>query len=219
MAARRGLRVGVLFGLPLLTLGLLWWTRPAPVIVSQYSTSLQGRSLEQRHNIQQAAQALDGIFLQPGQSFSFNRTVGPRTLMRGYRLAPAFMTLSTVDSVGGGICQVSSTLYNAALGAELAIQERHAHGTAIASVPPGRDATVWYDQVDLRFRNPYPWPIQIRTQMKGDRLSVAIAGRHKLRHPPQLRVRQQRRDMEHLQVWVYQDNQLISDDIYRLSGE
>ena len=216
--ALRGLRWGILLSLPTLTLALLWWTRPAPQILSQYSTSLQARSSEQWHNIQQAAQALDGTYLQPGEIFSFNGVVGPRTLIRGYRSAPAFMIVTTVESVGGGICQVSSSLYNAALRADLTVVERHAHYTTIASVPPGRDATVWYDQVDLKLQNPHPWPIQIQAQIRSQRLIIAIAGQRSLPDPPSLRTQQQHLDPNHLQVWLYRDDQQVSQDIYRISS-
>lgn len=210
------IRWGILLILPGLTLTLGWWTRPVPAILSQYSTSLQDRTPEQWHNIRQAAQALDGTYIEPGESFSFNRVVGPRTLIRGYRSAPAFMIVTTVESVGGGICQLSSSLYNAALSAGLTLQERHPHYTTIASVPPGRDATVWYDQLDLKLKNPYPWPVQIQAQIQGQRLIVAIAGGQPLQDPPSLHTQQARLDPEHLQVWVYRDDRQISADIYRV---
>lgn len=210
------LRWGILCSLPALVLALGWWSRPVPVVLSQYSTSLQDRTPEQWHNIHRAAQALDGIYIEPGAEFSFNRVVGPRTLIRGYRSAPAFMIVTTVESVGGGICQVSSSLYNAALSAGLTIQERHPHYTTIASVPPGRDATVWYDQLDLKLHNPYPWPVQIQTDIQGQRLIIAIAGRHALPDPPGLRTQHIRLDPDHLQVWVFRDDRQISADIYRV---
>ncbi len=199
--------------LPGLAVGLIWWTRPFPVILNQYSTTLQGRTAAQRHNIQLAAHALDGIIIQPHQDLSFNQIVGPRTIARGYQSAPAFMTATTLESVGGGICQVSSTLYSAALATGLDVIERHAHYTVVASVPPGQDATVWYGQADLRLHNPYPWPIQIDTHLLNDRLTLQIRGSRSI-SPLALQLKQTQLDHHHLQVSVYREDQLISQDTY-----
>lgn len=127
----RGLALSV--GLALLA---LWWTDPTPTTLSRYTTSLQERTPSQLHNIRQAAQSLDGVYIQPRAVFSFNQVVGPRTLERGYLPAPVFMVAETLDSVGGGICQVSSSLYNAALLAGLEVVERHPHYRPVESVPP-----------------------------------------------------------------------------------
>jgi vancomycin resistance protein YoaR len=123
------------------------------------------------------------------------------------------MTAETVDSVGGGICQVSSSLYNAALSAGLTIVERHAHYTLVASVPPGLDATVWYGQADLRLQNPYPWPIQLQVDVSQERLIVGIAGKHAV---PSASIQREQEwlDPQHLQVSVYQGSQRLSQDRY-----
>ncbi len=203
----------VLVGLPLLAGVALWGSRPTPRLLSRYSTSLQGRDPAQLHNIQTVAAALDGHFIQPGEVFSFNQVVGPRTLAQGFQSAPAFMSAAAVDSVGGGICQVSSSLYNAALTAGLEIVERHPHYTTIASVPPGRDATVWYGQADLRLRNPYPWPIQITATLGDHRLLLSLRGKQ-VQAPVDVQVQMIRLDEQHLRVQVYRDQIRLSEDIY-----
>ncbi|MEN9246208.1 MAG: VanW family protein [Thermostichales cyanobacterium SRBZ-1_bins_19] len=198
-----------------LAVGGLWWqTRPQQLLGSSV-TSLGERSPAQRHNIEQAARSLHGRILRPGQEISFNALVGPRTRQRGYVAAPAFMTASTVASIGGGICQVSSALYGAALQAGLDILERHPHYTPVASVPPGLDATVWYGQADLRLRNPYPWPLRITTTTDATTLTLRLHGRRAPPLPPLTR-RENHRDPQHLVVNVYRGNHQISSDTYTL---
>lgn len=177
---RRQVKVGVAIALPALVLGALgttlWLNRPFQVELASYHTSLVDRTEAQRHNIRQAAMALDGVVIEPGETFSFNETVGPRTPERGFREAPAFMERDLVTSIGGGICQVSSTLYNAVALAGLSIVERHAHSHRVASVPPGRDATVWYGMNDLKFMNSQKLPIQLSIRTTNDKLKIGING-------------------------------------------
>ncbi|MGY2979112.1 vancomycin resistance protein VanW [Thermostichus sp. OS-CIW-31] len=216
-------RLAVLVG-ALLALLALWWTDPTPTTLSQYVTSLQERTPSQLHNIRRAVQSLDGVYIMPATRsqeqaeviFSFNQVVGPRSLERGYVPAPVFMVAETLDSVGGGICQVSSSLYNAALLAGLEVVERHPHYRQVESVPPGLDATVWYGLADLKLRNPFPWPVRVRVQIRGPNLIVSVLGRgsrHALRIPP-IRVEGHRLDPQHLQVSVYRGNERLSQDRY-----
>jgi hypothetical protein len=203
----------VLMGLPLLAGIALWGSQPTPRLLSRYSTSLQGRDPAQLHNIQKVAAVLDGHFIQPGEVFSFNQVVGPRTRALGFESAPAFMSAAVIDSVGGGICQVSSSLYNTALTAGLEIVERHPHYTTIASVPPGRDATVWYGQADLRLRNSYPWPIQIKATLLDQRLLLSLWGKQ-AQAPADVHVQTIRLDEQHLLIQVYRNQIRLSEDIY-----
>jgi len=214
-------RLAALVG-ALLAFLALWWTDPTPTLLSQYVTSLRERTPSQLHNIRRAAQSLDGVYIMPAACspeqaiFSFNQVVGPRSLERGYVPAPVFMVAETLDSVGGGICQVSSSLYNAALLAGLEVVERHPHYRQVESVPPGLDATVWYGLADLKLRNPFPWPVRLRVQIRGQNLIVSVLGRgsrHALRIPP-IRVEQHRLDPQHLQVSVYRGNERLSQDRY-----
>lgn len=171
------LLASALGGAALLALvALLWMNRPFQAELGAYRTSLAERSEAQRQNIWQAARALDGVVIEPGATFSFNEVVGPRTPERGYRQAPAFMERDLVTSVGGGICQVSSTLYNAAVLAGLQVVERHPHFRRVASVPAGRDATVWYGMADLRLANVGARPLRLAARVADEALMVVVAG-------------------------------------------
>jgi vancomycin resistance protein YoaR len=149
---------------------------PGEVEIAGYATSLRGRTISQRHNARRAAEALDGKVIAPGAVFSFNREVRSWSEDQGYVKAPVSYDGELVRAYGGGVCQTSTTLYNAALLAGLPIVERHPHVFAPHYVPPGRDAAVAQRTIDLRFRNPYPWPIRIRAAARGDRLDIRLFG-------------------------------------------
>ena len=155
---------------------------PPEVEVAGYATSLKGRTAGQRHNAQRAAEFLNGKVIPPGAVFSFNKIVRSWAQDTGYVKAPVSYDGELIKAYGGGVCQTSTTLYNAALLAGLPILERHPHVFAPHYVPPGRDAAVAQYTVDLRFRNPYPWPLRIRTEAQGDMLDIRIYGAKK---PPQ----------------------------------
>ncbi len=156
---------------------------PKEATVGAYSTSLQGRTRSQRHNAHLALARLVGATIPPGAVFSFNRRVGSFSRDRGFRKAPVSYNGQLIDDWGGGVCQASTTLYNAALLANLPILERNRHRFAPSYVPPGRDAAVAFSGVDLRFRNPYPYPLRIVGHIQGDRLQIALLGAH----PPKTR--------------------------------
>ena len=141
-----------------------------------YATSLEGRTASQRFNARKAAEALDGKVIGPGVVFSFNKVVKSWSFDQGFLKAPVSYDGELVRAYGGGVCQASTTLYNAALLAGLPIVERHSHVFAPHYVPPGRDAAVAQMTVDLRFCNPYPWPIRIRSTASGNRLDIRLYG-------------------------------------------
>ena len=156
----------------------LWINRSFQAELGSYRTVLIDRTEAQRHNIQQAASAVDGVVIEPGDIFSFNEIVGPRNPERGYRIAPAYMERSLVTSIGGGVCQVSSTIYRAALVAGLKIIERHPHSRLVTSVPPGQDATVWWGGADLKFQNDSGYPITLISRANDRELFCAIFGKN-----------------------------------------
>ena len=100
-----------------------------------------------------ALQLINGTHLAPGESFSFNDTVGKRTTERGFKVATAYSSGEVTEDVGGGICQVSTTLFNAFVKADMQIDERHNHSLTVAYVDKGKDAAVNWGNQDLRFTN------------------------------------------------------------------
>jgi len=152
---------------------------PAEVELAGYATNLQGRTESQRHNARLAADALNGRIIPPGKVFSFNESVKSWSVDAGYVKAPVSYDGELLRAFGGGVCQTSTTLYNAALLAGLPIVERHPHVYTAHYVPPGHDAAVAQPSIDLRFRNPYSWPIRIQASARHDRLSVKLFGARK----------------------------------------
>ena len=127
-------------------------------------------------NLKKACEMLNGLVLQPGQEFSYNETLGERTKEKGWLPAPAYSGTTLVDSPGGGICQVSSTLYLASVYAELTILERVNHGYPVRYIPLGMDATVNWGFTDLKMRNDSPLPVKILAEETDDMVKVTILG-------------------------------------------
>ncbi len=125
-------------------------------------------------NIGLAAKSIDGTILLPGEEFSFNKVVGPRTVDKGYKIAHIYVAGEIRDGTGGGICQVSTTLYNAVLRANLTVSERHNHMFTVGYVPLGTDAAVSYGYADLVFQNSTPYPIIISAKVIGNQVSMSI---------------------------------------------
>ena len=127
-------------------------------------------------NLRKACELLDGLVLQPGQELSYNEALGPRTKELGWLPAPAYSGTKLVDSPGGGICQVSSTLYLASVYSELTIVERHNHGYPVSYIPLGMDATVSWGFADLKIRNDSPMPVKIQAEESDGYVRVSILG-------------------------------------------
>lgn len=144
-------------------------------VAGRYATSIHG-STQRIHNIQVASVSINNTLLWPGESFSFNDTTGPRTAERGYLTAPIILKGSFDVGLGGGVCQVSSTLFNAALEAKLSIEERHPHSMPVHYVPKGLDATVDYGSLDLKFRNNRKEPVIIKMYVSDDQIMAEIWG-------------------------------------------
>ncbi|HLO12461.1 MAG TPA: VanW family protein [Pseudoneobacillus sp.] len=142
--------------------------------IGQYVTYYNSYNQKRSYNIVLAAKAINNQVVFPGKTFSFNRVVGKRTAQKGYLLAPVIVKGEMSEGIGGGICQVSSTLFNAADNSGLRIVERFSHSKSVAYVPRGRDATVsWYGP-DFRFTNKYNQPILIRAKTFHGTLVVTI---------------------------------------------
>ena len=128
------------------------------------------------HNLTLACQSMDGVILQPGEVFSYNDTLGQRTKANGYRRAGAYSGWELVLSYGGGICQGSSTLYCAALYADLEIVQRKNHGYKVGYLDAGLDATVNWGGPDFQFRNSTHFPIKIAAEVSDGHVKVTILG-------------------------------------------
>ncbi|MFI0373590.1 VanW family protein [Actinomadura sp. 1N219] len=127
-------------------------------------------------NIELAAHILDGHIVAPGTTFSFNAVVGPRTESRGYVPAPAIVGPRLVNDVGGGICQVSATLFNAVFRAGLDIRKAHAHSMYMPEYPAGREAAVAYPGLDFTWRNDTGRPVRLRVSSTASSLTVSLYG-------------------------------------------
>jgi len=127
-------------------------------------------------NLRLACEALDGHIIQPGEEFSYNTVLGERTAAKGYKPAPAYSGTDTVNSIGGGVCQGSSTLYYAALVADLEITERRNHGFRSTYIPIGLDATVSWWGPDFKFVNNYHFPIMIKAEVSDGFMKMWIYG-------------------------------------------
>jgi vancomycin resistance protein YoaR len=145
-------------------------------IISEFSTRFDPGNRNRTENLRLAVQSLNGILVLPGRRLSFNEAVGERSVGKGYKLATIFRQGKEALGIGGGVCQVSGTLFNAALLAGLRIVERQNHSKPVAYLPPGRDATVDFGSVDLVIENTKPFPIAILGEVRGGRLWIGIAG-------------------------------------------
>lgn len=145
-------------------------------VLSEFTTSFTTSTSNRASNVDTAAEAIDNVVLKPGAVFSFNQIVGPRTANNGFRTAPVIIDGQLQPGMGGGVCQVSTTLYNAVLLANMDIVRRSHHSLPVHYVPPGRDATVSYGAIDFQFRNTSGAPIVIDTRVANRRLTVRILG-------------------------------------------
>ena len=143
-------------------------------LLGEKSTSLSGSSSSRINNITLAAAAINGLVLNPGDEFSYNGVVGQRTTAKGYQAAGAYNNGQVVSEVGGGICQVSSTLYYVSLLANLEITDRLCHMFAVGYLPPGLDATVSWPGPDFKFRNDRDYPIKIEAYTDMTQYTVTI---------------------------------------------
>ena len=148
-------------------------------VIGTFSTNYSSSSPNRKENIRLASDKINGRILNPGEVFSFNDIVGPRTAATGYKVAHVYSGSKVVDGIGGGICQVSSTLYNAVVFADLEIVYRTNHSLPVSYVPLGRDATVSYGTIDFKFKNNKETPVKLEVLADGNNLTVNIYGRKK----------------------------------------
>ncbi len=143
-------------------------------VIGEFSTIFDARVTGRSTNIAIASSSINGVLLMPNEGFSFNERTGPRGIKEGYQEAPVIVNGQLVPGIGGGICQVSTTLYNAIVRANLEVTKRQNHSLPVAYVPLGHDASVYYGYLDLEFVNNKPYPIYLESYSSGNKVYVKI---------------------------------------------
>lgn len=152
--------------------------------IGLYITSFNPRNKNRSTNIKLATESINNYVVFPGETFSFNKVVGKRTKERGYLRAKVIVKGEYAEDIGGGICQVSSTLFNAVDNAGLQIVQRFSHSREVPYIPRGRDATVsWYGP-DFQFKNEYNQPVLIRAKTVNGLLIIAIYSSENIQYTP-----------------------------------
>ena len=147
-----------------------------PEKISAYSTRYDGGDKDRSTNLEIACKKIDEKIVLPGETFSYNKTLGARTTKAGYKTAKVYENGAVVDGIGGGICQISSTLYNAVLKANMQTVERRNHQFITSYVPEGRDATVAYGVTDFKFKNTRKYAIKIKATASNGVATISIYG-------------------------------------------
>ncbi|WP_427109945.1 VanW family protein [Lysinibacillus xylanilyticus] len=145
------------------------------VIVASYTTYFNTHDVGRNKNIELSAKAINNVIVGSGDNFSFNTVVGPRDEVNGYQPAPEIINKKVVMGIGGGICQTSSTLFNAVDQIPVKFVERHHHSLDVGYVPKGRDATVSYGGLDFRFQNTADVPFLIKANFSKNSLTIEIS--------------------------------------------
>jgi len=148
-------------------------------VIGTYKTTITGRN-QRRENIRIATELINNQVVLAGDIFSFNEVVGPRNKKRGFKEAPEIINGELSLGIGGGICQVSSTLFNALKADQLQVIERHTHSRDISYVPDGKDATVAWEYLDFKFKNNFANPIIIKAEIVGNQLIIRVLGSKEL---------------------------------------
>ena len=146
-------------------------------ILATYSTDLNPGNIGRTTNVRVASGTIDGTVLKPDETFSLNDTVGERTPQRGYKKATIFKDQGMEPGYGGGVSQITGTLFNAALEAGLPIVTYRTHSRPVDYIPIGRDATVYWGSFDMKFKNNTPAPIFISYRLKGSKLTARLFGK------------------------------------------
>lgn len=151
-------------------------TEAFPDLLATFSTNYQASNTNRTTNLKLSAGKINGTVLLPGEEFSYNKIVGERTIAAGYKEAATFSGGKVVDGLGGGICQISSTLYDAVVMANLDITERRNHQFVTSYVGAGKDATVVWGSQDFKFKNTRKYPIRITAIVQGGVATVQVWG-------------------------------------------
>lgn len=151
-------------------------TEAFPDRLAHFTTRYDASNTNRTTNLRLACEKINGKVLLAGETFSYNKTLGERTIAAGYKEAKIYSAGQVVDGLGGGICQISSTLYNAALEANLEIVERRNHQFVTSYLPAGRDATVVYGATDFQFKNTRKYPVRLVANVQSGIATIDIYG-------------------------------------------
>ena len=151
-------------------------TEAFPDMLSTFTTKYDRTNINRTTNLQLAINKINGVVLMPDEEFSYNKIVGERTIAAGYKDAKIYSNGEVVDGLGGGICQISSTLYNTVLLANLEITERRNHQFITSYLPAGRDATVVYGSQDFKFKNNRKYPVKIEATLNSGIAKISLYG-------------------------------------------
>jgi vancomycin resistance protein YoaR len=209
--------------LPPLLYGISQYSYPFGQILSAKKITVSSLTVHQKLNIRKAASRIDGVIVRPGEEFSFNKCVGPRTERAGYYAAPSYIGADTYSSPGGGICVISSALYQDALVAGLKVTERVPHQKTMQTVEPGLDATVWYGGADLKFVNDTKAAIKIDCNVEDGYLNTDLTGDKQSLHTTKISRREIGGATNQVAVEVFQQEgdgaaTLVSRDLYTISS-
>lgn len=147
-----------------------------PDQLSSFSTNYSAQNVNRTTNLRLAANKINGTVVMPGEEFSYNKVVGERTIAAGYKEAPIYVSGRVEDGLGGGICQITTTLYNAVVYANLEITERTNHQFVPSYAGASRDATVVYGAIDFKFKNNRNYPIKILCSVSSGVANFQILG-------------------------------------------
>ena len=147
-----------------------------PTVLGEFTTRYDASNKNRSNNLEIASEKIDGTVILPGETFSYNKIVGERTIAEGYKEAAVYSGGKVVEGIGGGICQLSSTLYNAVLYANLEIVSRSNHRFLTSYVDAGRDATVSWGTIDFQFKNTRSYPIKVVSTVKNGVVNIQIKG-------------------------------------------
>jgi len=148
----------------------------APRELASHETEFNAKETNRANNIELAAKTINGHIVQPGEIFSFNETVGPTNQKRGYKKGTIFIQGEKHEGFGGGVCQVSTTIFNAAEDAGMTILERHDHSLPVTYAESGEEAATSYGGIDFKFQNDKPHPVVIHCVVKDGKVRATISG-------------------------------------------
>ncbi len=147
---------------------------PSETVLSSYSTDISDRSENRVHNIRLCCDTLNGATLKPGEVFSFNGIVGERSAQKGYKKARVMVKDEYIEDFGGGVCQVSTTIFGAVRGAGLEVVEHHTHNHPVAYEAEGNDAAVNFPDLDFKFKNTKNVTVMLKITQNNDKVKVDI---------------------------------------------